>query len=187
MHGPVDSIDHWCGSDPATGEACSCDEWKPLIREGKRRLGAGLVDVRVGIAACTHGSLAVAVRTAKGWFTAQVPPQDTNLLHCARPPYRAAGPTLRGTLASFEYWGRSKCWHHDQDWQWAEHGIVMFGVGPSGVPAVVPAIAIDRATVTWATDGAFDLEGDVGFGGQFIEQGVDDSDNRRGRHRLVFP
>ena len=103
------------------------------------------------------------------------------------PAYKIADATMHGRIATLEYTGSTSCSHRTSDWEWHEHGVIAIGVGASGAPSVTPAIALDRARLTWSRDGSFDLEGQVGHTAATMETGVDDSENRRGTRRLVFP
>jgi len=183
MAGPIASLDDPCGA-ALPADACSCTDPRTWLRTGRHGLTGAMHALWIGNVPCQRGTLLVAVQLADGWYVGAVDPEDTNLMHCGAPDYSVTGATMHGAVATFEYRGTTSCFHHDSDWTWREHGIVAIGIGPSGKPSIVPAIAIDHASVTWKTDGTFDLEGAL----QSDTYGYyDDRENRRGWHRPAFP
>jgi hypothetical protein len=184
MAGPIASLDQVC--TVLVSSECECDDVE-TIAAGKRGLAAPFAAFGVMHLPCDRGSLMVAVKLAAGWYVANVSPEDTNLAHCGDPEYKIGDVTMHGHIATIEYRGSTSCSHRASEWEWREHGVIAIGVGASGKPSVTPAIALDRAQLTWSRDGSFDVEGEVGHTAATMETGVDDSENRRGKHSLVFP
>lgn len=187
MLGPVASIDPPCTDE--TGRAlhrCACEP-TTLLAAGRHGVAAPFLEVAV-FHLCRVDGLAIAVRLADGWYVAEVGPQDGNLNHCGDPRFRIAGVAMHAGRLAVEYrGGPTACWHHDSEWSWHEHGVIVVGVGGSHAPSITPAIAIDGATLRWAKDGSFDYQGDVGSAAAYETSGLDQTENRRGRHALVFP
>ncbi len=186
MAGPIASLDQLC--QVLVDSSCECDDVKTIAAPGKHGIAAPFASFGVMHLPCARGSLVVAVKLPAGWYVADVWPEDSeDLMHCGDPAYKIGDATMHGRVAAIEYRGSTSCSHRASDWEWREHGVIAIGVGASGAPSVTPAIALDRAQLTWSRDGSFDFEGEVGHSVVSMETGVDDSENRRGRHVLVFP